>query len=286
MASEMSSEISKLQEMIRRLRGPEGCPWDREQTLESVKPLMLEEVYEAMEAIEDQDTDQLREELGDILLHVVFLSQIASESESFDFRQVVSGCMEKLVRRHPHVFGDKQIKNTREVLEQWEQIKRAERGAEPTDLFSGIPRILPALLLAFRVQERVSRVGFDWPKETAHHPSETDDGGVWAKVDEELGELKEAVMAQDPEQIRQEWGDLLFSLVNLGRLLNLDVEGTLRQSSFQFIQRFRTLERLATDRGKSLDQLTLHEMDQLWEEAKSLLSSEAGPSTPDPGQAE
>ncbi len=277
----MSSAFSRLVKILEQLRGEQGCPWDKEQTRDSLKPFLVEEVYEVLEALEQPDPAKIKEELGDLLLQIVFHCQIAKERREFDAEAVLTACIEKLIRRHPHVFGNKnELMTAQKVLEQWEDLKQQERGSDSTSggeisLLDGLPKTLPALLQAFRVQERVSRVGFDWPAD------EAGDGvgitSVLAKVREELSELEEAIQHNEKGQTRRELGDLLFSLVNLARFMKVDPEGTLRETTTRFMSRFKEINRLAKQQGKSLEQLSLDEMDLLWEQAKQKENSAQSP---------
>jgi MazG family protein len=250
-----------LVEIMARLRGENGCPWDREQTSESIKPYLVEETYEVLEAIDEQDPVKLREELGDLVLQIVFHAQMAEEAGLFTIADVLTGINDKLIRRHPHVFGDVKAETAQEVLFNWEQIKKAERqqAKGQASLLDGVPRELPALLRAHRLQEKASRVGFDW-KEARE---------VLQKVEEEFGELRSAMESQAPEQVEAELGDLLFSLVNLSRFLAVNPEEALRKTIARFIARFRYIEEELSRRGRSLRQATLQEMDELWAEAKT-----------------
>jgi len=260
----MSEKFSQLVKVLEQLRGEGGCPWDREQTHESLKPFLVEEAYEVLEAIEEANSIKLKEELGDLLLQIVFHCQMAKEQEEFDIEGVLSACIEKIVRRHPHVFGNQSVKNAQEVLQRWEDLKRQERGAgSEASLLDGLPKALPALLQAHRVQERVSRVGFDFGLGGGEGVRE-----VLAKIREELVELEEAIRQNKIDQIRQELGDLLFSQVNLARLVKIDPEGALRETTYRFIDRFKEMNRIAEVQGRSLKQMTLNEMNVLWEQAK------------------
>ena len=265
----MSGEFSRLMKVLEQLRGEQGCPWDKEQTRDSLKPFLVEEVYEVLEAMDQADPVRIKEELGDLLLQIVFHCQIAKEQKEFDAEAVLAACIEKLIRRHPHVFGDQKVRDqmmtSQEVLQRWEDLKRQERGPDAeASLLDGLPKTLPALLQAHRVQERVSRVGFDWPAD------EQGDGirNVLAKVREEWVELEEAIQHNEKDQARRELGDLLFSLVNLARFMKVDPEGTLRETTVRFMSRFKEIDRLSKQQGKSLAQLSLDEMDYLWEKAK------------------
>jgi tetrapyrrole methylase family protein/MazG family protein len=250
------SDISALVDVMKRLRGKGGCPWDREQNHESLKPYLIEEAYEVLDAIDKNNDKALREELGDLLLQIVFHAQIAAEENRFTIEDVAAAIVEKLRRRHPHVFGEITVKDSDEVLRNWEEIKKGE-GKE--SVLSGVPGGLPALLRARRVQEKAKRVGFDWDSID----------GVMAKVNEEMRELKEASESGDRARVDEEFGDLLFSLVNFSRFLRVDAEDSLRKTIDKFSSRFQRMERLAREKGKSsLESCSLEEMDRLWEEAK------------------
>ena len=261
MAESASELFTELVEIMARLRGENGCPWDREQTSESIKPYLVEETYEVLEAIDEQDPVKLREELGDLMLQIVFHAQMAEEVGSFTLADVLAGINDKLRRRHPHVFGDVKAETAQEVLFNWEQIKKAERqkARGQASLLDGVPRELPALLRAHRLQEKASRVGFDWKE--AHE--------VLLKVEEEFAELRTAMQGQAAEEVEAELGDLLFSLVNLSRFLAVNPEEALRKTIARFIARFRYIEEELSRRGGSLRQATLQELDALWAEAKT-----------------
>ncbi len=260
MAESASQLFTELVEIMARLRGENGCPWDREQTSESIKPYLVEETYEVLEAIDEQDPAKLREELGDLMLQIVFHAQMAEEAGTFSIADVLAGINDKLRRRHPHVFGDVKAETAQEVLFNWEQIKKAERQKVQgkASLLDGVPRELPALLRAHRLQEKASRIGFDWKE--AHE--------VLVKVEEEFAELRAAMEGQAVERVEAELGDLLFSLVNLSRFLAVNPEEALRKTIARFISRFRYIEEELSRRGRSLRQATLQEMDALWSEAK------------------
>lgn len=275
-----------------RLRAVNGCPWDRKQTHESLKPYLLEEAYEVIETIDQRDTHKLREELGDVLLQVLFHSQIAAENHHFTIEDVMETLAAKLIRRHPHVFhaGDPtgRASNSEQVLAQWEDIKRAEREAagNTQSALDGVPKTLPALLRAYQIQARAARVGFDWPQNEAGLDQ------ILGKVDEEIGELREALAPRrarreseydrpDPsEEVESELGDLLFSLVNLARFLKANPEDALRRATNRFIDRFHLVEALAAEKGRSMMDMTLAEMDQLWDEAKRRLQTPQQNTTP------
>jgi tetrapyrrole methylase family protein/MazG family protein len=279
----MSERFSKLIDLMATLRAPNGCPWDRKQTHESLKPYLLEEAYEVLETIDHRDTAKLKEELGDVLLQVIFHSQIASESGTFTIDDVVDHLAVKLVRRHPHVFGDPDAAtkpaNGEQVLSQWEEIKRAERQAAggAQSALDGVPKALPALLRAYQVQARASRVGFDWSHDA------TGLADVFKKIAEEIGELQEALAAEvaaSPSASRQnevagELGDLLFSLVNLARFLKVNPEDALRLSTNRFVDRFVLVESQAAEQQRPLAGMTAAELDRLWENAKRRLREAA-----------
>ena len=261
MAETPGSSFAELVEIMARLRGKDGCPWDREQTPESIKPYLIEEAYEVLEAIDEQEPAKLQEELGDLLLQVVFHAQMAEEAGDFSIEDVLVAINEKLVRRHPHVFGDLRAETAQEVLFNWEQIKQRERRVAKghASLLDGVPRELPSLLRAHRLQEKASRVGFDW-KEAQE---------VFRKVEEELGELRAAMQGQAADRVEAELGDLLFALVNLSRFLAVNPEEALRKTIARFIARFRYIEEELARRGRSLGEASLGEMDALWAEAKA-----------------
>ncbi len=250
----MISSIDRLREIVSKLRAPDGCPWDREQTHATLKPHLLEECYELIDAIDDQDDEALVEELGDLLLQVVLHAQMADEEGRFHFDQVADRIADKLVRRHPHVFGQDKLSTSDAVLRQWDAIKRSEK-KERTSILDGVPRTLPALAKAQKVQIKAARAGFDW--------QEAQD--VLAKIREEIAEIE---AAQDPDQVSEELGDLLFSLVNFARKRDLHAEDLLQTATEKFARRFRAIEALAAEKGLKLSTLSLQEMDRLWEQAK------------------
>lgn len=278
----MSERFSKLIDLMATLRAPDGCPWDRKQTHESLKPYLLEEAYEVLETIDHRDTAKLKEELGDVLLQVIFHSQIASESGTFTIDDVVDHLAAKLVRRHPHVFGDPDAAtkpaNGEQVLSQWEEIKRAERQAAggAQSALDGVPKALPALLRAYQVQARASRVGFDWSHDA------TGLADVFKKIAEEVGELQAALAAaaatpsvSNQDEVAGELGDLLFSLVNLARFLKVNPEDALRLSTNRFVDRFVLVESQAAKQQRPLSGMTASELDGLWENAKRRLREAA-----------
>ncbi len=260
--SRASAAIERLLGIMHRLRAPGGCPWDREQTLQSLRPYVLEETYEVLEAIDSGDVREHCEELGDLLLQIVFQAQLRREEGAFDFADVATAISEKLVSRHPHVFGDAEVKDAEGVLRQWAALKREEKrrkgGGE--SVLEGVPREMPALARADRLTEKASRIGFDWP----------DPGGARAKVEEELRELDEAMAAGDREALEHEMGDALFALANLSRKLGIPPEEALREAVGRFLSRFGHVERELARRGVPHGEATLEQMDALWDEAKSL----------------
>lgn len=252
----MKKSFEDLVELSKFLRSPEGCPWDREQTLNTLRTFILEEAHEVIQAIEMNDIEELKEELGDLLYEILFASQICNEEGKFTVEDVVNQLYYKLVRRHPHVFGEEKAKDAEEAVKRWHGEKLKEKTRKRNLL--QIPRSLPALLRAQRVGEKASQVGFDWEK--------TQD--VIKKVKEELGELQKAIQTNEQNLIEKEWGDLIFSLVNLARFLKIDAEVSAHKAIDVFIERFQRIEEKAKERDKSLSELTLKEMDELWEEVK------------------
>ncbi len=259
-AMENQSQMEKLLAIMAELRSESGCPWDRKQTMESLKPFVIEEAYEVVEAIDGGDARKVCEELGDLLLQIVFQAQIANEAGAFSFEDVVAAINDKLLRRHPHVFGEEKADNAEEVLHRWEQIKQSENGWERRSILQGVPKDLPALLKAHRLQDRAARVGFDW-----EHLSQ-----VLEKVEEELDEFRKALQEKHGEQIEDEFGDVLFALVNLSRFIKVSPEDALRKTISRFISRFQHIEEYAFREGIELHSLSLQEMDRLWNEAKEL----------------
>jgi len=259
--SKAAAAIERLLSVMDRLRDPGGCPWDREQTLRTLTPYLLEEAHEVIEAIESGDAVHHREELGDLLFQVIFQSRIAREEGKFDFAAVCDSISDKLTRRHPHVFGDVTVSGSREVVKNWERIKADERKAkgEERSAIGGVPVALPALVRGERLTEKAAAVGFDWP----------DAKSVVAKVKEELDEMVEAMDGGDRGRIESELGDLLFATANLGRFLKVHPEEALRGTLRRFEDRFHYIEAQLRARGKSPRESTLAEMDALWDEAKA-----------------
>jgi MazG family protein len=250
----MKKSFSDVVELSRQLRGQGGCPWDRAQTLDNLKGYIIEEAYEVIEAIEKRDTEELKEEFGDLLYQVVFGSQIMSEQGVFDIDDVIEGLYYKLVRRHPHVFGEETARNAAEALRIWHGQKTREKARSIVD----IPRSMPALARAQRVGDKASHVGFDWKSRE----------DVLDKLKEEVGELERAIEAGREEDVEKEWGDVALSLVNLARFLGLDAESAAHRAVEGFIGRFIKVEGMARERGKDIHTLSIEEMDEMWEEVK------------------
>jgi MazG family protein len=253
--------IERLLGVMKKLRGPDGCPWDREQTLDSLKSDLIEEAYEVIDAIESGNVSHLEEELGDLLLQVVFQSQICEEDGHFEFSDVATAIADKLERRHPHVFGEVTVADSGEVLQNWDAIKKAEKGKgdQPASIVSGIPKHLPALQKAHQIQKRAARAGFDW-----NHIND-----VLDKLHEEIGELKDAINRGHDEDIRGELGDLLFSVVNVSRYLGQNPEELLNHNIKKFVRRFQVVEAKVHATGKEFKEFSLTELDVFWDEAKA-----------------
>lgn len=247
-----------LVKLMTTLRGPDGCPWDRKQTLPDLKPYVIEEAYEVVDALDRDDRGALMEEVGDLLLEAVFVAEITREEGSFDIYDSVTAVHDKLVRRHPHVFGDVQANDAEEVIVNWEKLKNEERKAENKSVLAGVPMSLPALLKASRLTDKAARVGFDWRG--------TDE--VFDKLDEEFAELREAVASGDAAHVQEELGDLLFTIANIARKVNVNAEEALQSTNRKFTRRFESMESAVRATGRNLDQLTLEELDALWDEAK------------------
>lgn len=255
----MTKPIDQVLDIMRKLRDPDGgCPWDREQSLATLKPFVIEECYELIDAIDSGDADKHREELGDLLLQIVFQVQLRQETGDFTFDDVCRTLSEKLIRRHPHVFGDVTVTGSKDVLTKWEAIKSKEKKTGRRSVVEGVPRHLPALMKAHQVQSRAARVGFDW---SAVHD-------VVAKVDEELAEVKEALLRGHRDDVAEEIGDLLFSVVNLSRFQKLQAEELLAGTVDKFSRRFQSIEAKVHAQGKALTDLNLAELDALWNEVK------------------
>lgn len=257
------SAFVELLSVMKRLRGKGGCPWDREQTMESIRAYVVEEAYELVDAIAGADPEEIREECGDLLLQVVFIAQMASEAGLFNAEDVVRGLTGKMTRRHPHVFGDVRADSSAQVLENWEEIKTGEKERKKkkdVSLLSGLPASMPPLSKAFRIQGKAAHVGFDWPK--------GDLTPLYDKVEEELEELREAIGEDDPGRVEEEFGDLLFAAVNMARHLSVNPDAALGRANRKFAGRFREVERFVSESSRPWSDFTLEELDRLWEEAK------------------
>jgi tetrapyrrole methylase family protein/MazG family protein len=268
------ADIGKLETLVERLRSDNGCPWDRKQTRETLKPMLIEEAYEVLDALDSDDPAELKDELGDLLFQVVFHAQIAQERGEFDLAEVIERSHEKMVRRHPHIFGKADLKTADDVLKNWEDIKAAERGIPSSSrpetersLLDGIPSKLPALHRAYQMTAKASRVGFDWPQ--------LED--ILAKMQEEASELAEALSRRDTKKMADEVGDLLFVAVNVARFLGIDPETALGHSNRKFQDRFRYIESSIKRQGRELKDASLAEMDALWDEAKKNESGQSAP---------
>lgn len=256
-------DVADLLQIMRLLRSPEGCPWDREQTHKSIRSDFLEETHEAIEAINQEDSAALCEELGDVLLQVVFHARIEEENGRFAFEDVVNGICQKLIVRHPHVFADVQANDAGQVLKNWDAIKRETKGGKTqADLLAAVPRSLPALMRAAKIQNRARRVGFDW----------SDIAGALEALDSESAELHEAIASQNASAVKEKLGDLLFSAVNVSRFLKVDAEQALTDASDKFVRRFEIVERLAEKQGIDMSSASIDRLDELWREAKMQLA--------------
>jgi tetrapyrrole methylase family protein/MazG family protein len=259
-SNKIKNWVLSLEGIMSRLRGEGGCPWDREQTHETLKKYLIEEAYELVDAIDDGDDRHIVEELGDVLLQVVFHSQIAKERKRFDLQEVARICCEKLMRRHPHVFGDKKISDAQGVIKQWDEIKKEEKSSlTRKSALDGVPRHLPALSQAEKIQKKASKIGFDWPEVDA----------VVSKIDEELEEVKEGLKKGNKDIIREEIGDLLFAVVNLSRFQGESAEELLRGTVKKFYLRFQFIEKELEKIGKRVEECTLEELDKIWQRSKA-----------------
>ncbi len=233
----------------------EKCPWDKKQTIETLRPLTIEETYELIDAITNNDWKGIKEELGDILLHIIFYAKIGTEQQKFTMEEVMESISQKLIRRHPHIYGNVEVNNDEDVKKNWEQIKMQEG---KKSVLSGVPKSLPAVVKATRIQEKAKQVGFEWENKE----------DVWKKVEEEIQELHVAVAQNDTEHIEEEFGDVMFSLINYARFLQIDAEGVLEKTNKKFISRFKSMEEEASGQGKALSEMSLNDMDELWNEVK------------------
>ena len=268
---ERGGEFRALAEVMDRLRGKEGCPWDKKQTHETLKTFLIEEVYEVLEAIDKGSPMGLKEELGDLLMHIFFLAQISREKGEFDIYDVGGSAVTKMINRHPHVFGGTEASTPEEVELNWSELKRREKGKSgAASLLDDIPLHLPALLKAYRLTQKASSVGFDWKQV----------GDLFEKIQEEFKELEEVIQDGDQRRMEAEFGDLLFTLVNVARFIHVNPEEALRKSISKFVTRFQHVEKVLSQRKKSLKEASLEEMDRIWEEAKELEQPKPGKKTP------
>jgi MazG family protein len=254
MNAALSNAFLRLVNIMDELR--EKCPWDSKQTIETLRQLTIEETFELADAITDKDWQGIREELGDLMLHIIFYARIGKEQSKFTLEEVLNGISEKLISRHPHIYGDVKVNDDEDVKKNWEKLKLKEG---KTSVLAGVPKSLPATVKAMRLQEKAKQVGFEWDNKA----------DVWAKVEEEMQELKEAVDLQDQDKIEDEFGDLVFSLVNYARFLQIDAENSLERTNKKFISRFTSMEKMAAELGKPLHDMTLLEMDALWNSVKA-----------------
>lgn len=252
-------ELKRLIEIMANLRSENGCPWDKEQTKDTLKPYMIEETYEVLEAIDENNPQKLKEELGDLLFQIVFHCRIAAEKGDFTIHDVIKGISDKIISRHPHVFANAKFESPEEVRRQWHE-RKTEEGKFRESILDGVPKSLPSLLRSQRLQSRASKVGFDWKKAE----------DVLDKVSEEMSELRASITKGSKNEIEEELGDVLFVLVNLSRFMGMNAEEALKKTINKFTERFRYIEQKAKEAGQNLSEMTLEEMDKLWEEAKSL----------------
>ena len=251
--NETSESFARLVKIMDDLR--EKCPWDRKQTIQSLRQLTLEETYELTEAISEEDWKSIKEELGDLLLHILFYAKIGSEKNKFTLDEVIQGISEKLIARHPHIYGDIQVHDEEDVKKNWEKLKLKEG---KKSVLSGVPKELPSLVKAMRLQEKAKQVGFEWENKDQ----------VWQKVEEEISELNEAIIQKDQKKVEEEFGDVLFSMVNFARFLDIDAENALEITNKKFISRFTQMEQAALAKGMNLNEMSLEQMDSIWNEIK------------------
>jgi len=259
MDSKAGDAFLRLVEIMKDLR--EKCPWDKKQTVQSLRQMTIEETYELADAITDNDWQGIKEELGDLLLHIVFYARIGSEQKQFELDEVINGICEKLIARHPHIYGDVKVNDAEDVKKNWEKLKLKEG---KKSVISGVPQSLPATVKAMRLQEKAKQVGFEWDNKEQ----------VWEKVDEEIAELKSAIVDGDQAKIEEEFGDVVFSMVNYARFLQVDAENALERTNKKFIRRFTEMEQLALQHGKDLHSMTLQEMDAIWNSIKQQRSEQ------------
>ncbi|MDD2206565.1 MAG: nucleoside triphosphate pyrophosphohydrolase [Aminobacterium sp.] len=268
MSTTVNADLERLVSIMARLRAPEGCPWDREQTFETLRSHIIEEAYELVDAISQQDIDEMKEEAGDVLLQIVFVAQLAREQGFFDIKDVISEICDKLIRRHPHVFGEVEVNGSADVLANWEKIKVKEKSLkkrEDKSVLAGIPESLPPLLKAYRIQAKVSHVGFDWEK--------GDIKPVTDKIKEELSEVEAAVNQEEQVRVEEELGDLFFAVVNLSRHLGVNPDIALQRANKKFEERFRQVEKMVHQEGREWEDYQLKDLDCFWNEAKRSESS-------------
>ncbi len=251
----VSNAFIRLVKIMDELR--QQCPWDKKQTIHTLRSMTIEELYEMVDAIDSNDWQGIKEELGDLFLHLLFYSKIGVEQNQFSLEDVLTGIAEKLIRRHPHIYGDVKVQDEEEVKRNWQKIKQTE-GKTDKSILEGVPKSLPAIVKAARIQEKAKQVGFEWENKE----------DVWKKVDEEIGELKEAEKQDDKEAIEGEFGDILFSLINYARFLQIDPEAALEKTNQKFMQRFKSMETIALGKGLQLTDLSLAQMDDLWNSVK------------------
>lgn len=262
----MEYNVKPITDVMNTLLGENGCPWDKEQTHESLRKNLLEEAHEVVEAIDSQDMGHLKEELGDVLLQVVFHARMEEEAGRFGFAEVVDGICKKLIERHPHIFADVQVGSAGEVLKNWETIKQAKKGLKKqSEAMDTVPRVLPALMRSTKVQQKAAKAGFDWPDVT----------GALDKLEEEIRELREAVQEGNAAHCKEELGDVLFSAVNVSRFVKADAEEALTGACDKFVARYKQVERLAQGEGLLMEQMSLPELDSLWDRAKAELSADS-----------
>lgn len=267
----IGGSFEELVEIMKKLRAPGGCPWDRKQTLDTLKEYVIEESYELIDAIDSRDEKNICEECGDLLLQIVFIAQIAAENGWFDVQAIIESLCDKLKRRHPHVFGDLKVRDSEEVRRNWDMIKLQERESkkeEPSRL-TGIPRSMPALLRAYAIQERAAKTGFDWEKGNLDP--------IWSKIDEEIRELRKALDEGNAGEVKEEIGDLLFAVVNLSRHIGVNPEEALQGANEKFSARFRFIEESVEGKGRSFDEYSLDELETLWQSAKKAQRTKGRP---------
>ncbi len=258
--SDVAIAFDRLVGIMNDLR--EQCPWDQKQTIESLRQLTIEETFELADAITDKDFRGIKEELGDLLLHIVFYAKIGSEQQQFELQDVINGVCEKLIYRHPHIYGDVKVKDEEDVKRNWERLKLKEG---KHSVLQGVPRSLPSMVKAMRLQEKAKQVGFEWENKEQ----------VWEKVEEEMGELKEVLDTDQQDRVEDEFGDLMFSLINYARFLRVDAENALERTNKKFIHRFTSMERIATAEGRDLTAMSLAEMDAIWDRVKRQTDSDS-----------